>query len=472
MYLSYDPADGNRFWESISKLDGYPRDEIMPIKRMLFESNALYQTSRVLESIGADKNNPLIVIMDQTSMKRGNDSLKPLALGALKNDGWQILPVVMLPDKSGQVQTEMPRIKGVQKKLKRGCAVLSIGSGVITDIAKHACYLYQQETAQKIPFVVYQTANSVNAFTSNMAPTFVDGVKRTLDSRYPDALLCDLETLRDAPKEMTVAGIGDMLAVFVSIPDWILAHRLGMDDSYSELPKQLLGSIYEILSTCAANIDNIEGAALLAKVMALGGLAMSLTHATTPLSGFEHVMSHVIDLQADLKHEPLAMHGSQVALTSIAGAEMYRRFLTKFDPASIDVKTCFPAMESMRTRIEKSFASLDPSGKVAAECWSDYKQKLARWHERRKDFESALRDWLDIREQLRGETRPPEALIQILGQMDAPLNWSQLKPAMDAQRARFAFLHASLIRKRFTLGDLLIFLNWDRESLWKEIHYP
>jgi glycerol-1-phosphate dehydrogenase [NAD(P)+] len=158
--LPYDPANGKRFWDAISKLDGYPRNEHMPIKHMLFESDALFKTSRILESIGADKSNPLLVVMDQTTMQRGDDSLKPLAIRALQNDGWQIKPLVMLPDKSGQIHTEMPRIKGVQARLTRGCALLSIGSGVITDIAKHACYLYQKETGEKIPFVVYQTANS------------------------------------------------------------------------------------------------------------------------------------------------------------------------------------------------------------------------------------------------------------------------------------------------------------------------
>ena len=302
-----------------------------------------------------------------------------------------------------------------------------------------------------------------------MAPTFVDGVKRTLDSRYPDALICDLETLRDAPKEMTAAGVGDMLAVFVSIPDWILANRLGLDNTYSELAKQLLGPIDEALSSCAANIQNIEGAALLAKVISLGGLAMSLSHATTPLSGFEHVMSHVIDLQAEMKREPLAAHGSQVALTSIAGAEMYRRFLLGFEPASVDLTSCYPTIDSAKARLESSFLSIDPSGKAGAECWSDYKQKLEAWHEHRKDFEAALRDWPSIRERLQQETRPPETLIRILRAMDAPLNWDQLTPPVSEERARFAFMHASLMRKRFTLGDLLIFLNWDREVLWEEI---
>ena len=148
-HLPYDPANGLRFWDAISKLDGYPRNEHMPIKHMLFESDALFKTSEILKSIGADKRKPLLVIMDQTLMKRGGDSLKLLALAALQNDGWQIKPIVMLPDKSGQVHTEMPRIKGVQARLTPGCAVLSIGSGVITDIAKHACHLYQQETARK-----------------------------------------------------------------------------------------------------------------------------------------------------------------------------------------------------------------------------------------------------------------------------------------------------------------------------------
>ena len=36
--------------------------------------------------------------------------------------------------------------------------------------------------------------------------------------------------------------------------------------------------------------------------------------------------------------------------------------------------------------------------------------------------------------------------------MDAPLNWDQLTPPVSEERARFAFMHASLMRKRFTLG--------------------
>ena len=145
--------------------------------------------------------------------------------------------------------------------------------------------------------MVYQTANSVSAYTSNMAPVFVDGVKRTMPSRYPDVLVCDLETLRDAPAEMTAAGVGDLLAAFSSYADWWLAYRLGMDPTYTEFAQTLMGPLDEIfLARPRHSARSLDGMAVLAKLIALGGLAMSLSHATAPLSGFEHVMSHVLDL--------------------------------------------------------------------------------------------------------------------------------------------------------------------------------
>ncbi len=471
MPLTYDPAEGQRFWDDIRRLPGYPRAETIPIQHMLFQSDALFQVSNILEKCGARKSAPLLVVMDETPMRRSGQDLKSLALALLQKDGWQVQPLWMRSDSSGQVHTDLPHIRQVQNSLLPGCALLSIGSGVVTDIAKHGSFLYQQESGQKIPYVVYPTANSVSAYTSNMAPTLINGVKRTLDSRYPDAVICDLETLRDAPLEMTLAGAGDMLAAFVSLADWHLAHRLGMDEQYSELPKRLLGALDELLLAHAAGIrrGEMEAVAMLAKLICLGGLAMSLSHATTPLSGFEHVMSHVLDLQAERNGLPLARHGLQVALATVASAGMYRRFLLDFEPARLDLDLCYPDEETMRARIERSFASIDPSGQVGAECWADYRQKLSAWHAHRQTFTQALTAWPALRQRLDAETCSPEKILRILEALGAPLNWSQLQPPVTPERARFAFLHAAFMRKRLTLGDLLIFTNWNRERVWDEI---
>jgi glycerol-1-phosphate dehydrogenase [NAD(P)+] len=331
--------------------------------------------------------------------------------------------------------------------------------------------VYQQEQhLSSLPFVVYQTANSVSAYTSSMAPTFVDGVKRTLPSRYPDVLVCDLKTLRDAPQAMTVAGVGDLLAAFGSYADWWLAHRLGMDSTYTEFAQTLMGPLDEIFLEHAEGIKTgtLESMSVLAKLIALGGIAMSLSHATAPLSGYEHVISHVLDLVAERTPRPLAQHGTQVALTTLLTTNAYQIFFDEFEPAEVNLESCYPTEEQMRARIEASFQSLDPSGRVAAECWSDYKIKLESWHAHRAEFEEVLRDWPNVRDQLRSLVKPPDVAERTLHAISSPAQFEDLTPAPAMAEVQFAFTNAPLIRHRFTLGDMFVFLHWDQEALWTE----
>jgi hypothetical protein len=40
---------------------------------------------------------------------------------------------------------------------------------------------------------------------------------------------------------------------------------------------------------------------------------------------------------------------------------------------------------------------------------------------------------------------------------------------MAEAQVKFAFFNAPLMRKRFSIGDLLVWLNWDREALWRQV---
>lgn len=471
MKLRFDPAEQERFWDAIRRIPGYPVGDQIPLKTMLIESGALFRLPSVLDALSEKSQGEVLVVMDPTPMRRGSDSLKPLVLDVLRNAGWQPNTLVLEPDSSGQVHTDMPHIEWVKARIQAGSPVVSVGSGVVTDIAKHACYLYEQETGIAIPYVVYQTANSVSAYTSDMAPVFIEGVKRTLPSRYPDALISDLETLRDAPREMTVAGVGDLLAAFVSFPDWYLAHQLGMDPKYTELPHALMDGMEELFLSNAEEIRlrSLPGMALLAKLIHLAGLAMSLSHATTPLSGYEHVMSHILDLHNEQAGMPLAQHGSQVALTTILGSMAYEAFLDQFEPAEVVVERCFPNAERIRLHILNEFAKIDPSGKAGEECWSDYRVKLERWSEQGSSLEGILANWPQIKQRLQTLARPHETTLRILQAVEAPTNFEALIPPISESSAKFAFFNAPLMRYRFTLGDMLLFLNWDREALWERI---
>jgi len=473
MILRFDPEGIERFKAEIRGIPGYPAGEDLPIREMVFESGALWRLPDLLSVGGMKANQPLSVVMDRTSMQREGADLKSLILEQLNDAGWQADVIWLEADNTGQVHTDFSQINYVKSRLQANSGVLSVGSGTVTDIAKHACHVYQQENAiAPLPFVVYQTANSVSAYTSNMAPTFVDGVKRTLPSRYPDVLVCDLETLRDAPQAMTVAGVGDLLASFGSYADWWLAYRLGLDNSYTEFAQTLMGPLDEIFleQADAIKAGTLESMSVLAKLIALAGLAMSLSHATAPLSGYEHVMSHVLDLIAEQAQRPLAQHGTQVALATRLTTSAYQIFLDEFEPDEVNLKNCYPTESQMRARLEESFNLLDPSGRVAAECWTEYKIKLEAWHAQRAGFEDVLRHWSEIRAQLRALAKPPQLAARILRAVAAPMSFADLTPPPSVAEVRFAFTNAPLIRHRFTLGDLFVFLNWEQETLWTQVN--
>jgi glycerol-1-phosphate dehydrogenase [NAD(P)+] len=470
MPLKYDPGQGEKFTAAIREISGYPAGETLPMKALVFESGAIFKLPDLLKLAGARPDQPVQMVMDRTPMQRGGEALKPLIMGMLEKAGWQPAPIWLEPDASGQVHTDFAHIEQVRAHLETNGAVLSVGSGVVTDVAKHACHIFQEQTGTALPFVVFQTANSVSAYTSNMAPVFVDGVKRTLASRYPDVLVCDLETLRDAPYAMTAAGVGDLLAAFGSFADWRLAYRLGIDPSYNTFAQTLMGPLDTLCLENAAAIreGRLEGVALLAKLISLGGLAMSLSHATAPLSGYEHVISHVLDLLAEQSHSPLAQHGTQVALATILTTAAYQKFLNEFEPAEVNLDRCYPTADQMKARIETAFNAIDPSGQVAAECWADYKIKLEAWRQNRPAFEKFLKDWPHIHGELMALAQTPQTVKNILKAIGSPMAFETLQPPVAVSQAKFAFLTAPLIRRRLTLGDLLLFLDWDRETLWTD----
>ena len=475
MTLRFDPEHIERFKTEIRGIPGYPTGEELPIRRMVFEPDALMRMPDLLQVAGMTSEKNLLVVMDRTPMQREGKALKPLLLEVLQTSGWQTEVIWLDPDSTGQVHTNFSQIHYVKSHLRSKSAVLSVGSGTVTDIAKHACYVYQQEQnlhLPSLPFVVYQTANSVSAYTSNMAPTFVDGVKRTLPSRYPDVLVCDLKTLRDAPQAMTVAGVGDLLAAFGSYADWWLAYRLGLDSTYTEFAQILMGPLDAIFLEHAEGIrmGTLESMSVLAKLIALGGIAMSLSHATAPLSGYEHVISHVLDLIAEQTPRPLAQHGTQVAAATLLTTSAYQIFLDEFEPTEVNLANCYPTEAEMRRRIDAAFNSIDPQGQVAAECWADYKIKLEAWHAHRAEFAEALQDWPAIQAQLRSLVKPPEVPAHILKAISSPVRFSELMPNPTEEEVQFAFQNAPLIRRRLTLGDLFVFLNWDQETLWSQVN--
>ncbi|HLX58221.1 MAG TPA: iron-containing alcohol dehydrogenase [Ktedonobacteraceae bacterium] len=451
-----------------------PQGMLRPVEiaEILIGPSALLDLPAVLQRAGIEKGANVMLVMDETPMLRDDVDLKAFVRDLLYVAGYQESTYHLEDDEYEQAHADFEGVEGAVWGLEEGylgtpaTAIIALGSGTVTDIAKHAAYLYDQQHPDR-PRMVYvccPTANSVTAYAANMAVLLKDGVKRTIPSRYPDAVVCDLRVLSCAPRAMTLAGLGDCCARFVAYGDWYLASALGLVDYYSEVPLALLDNLDIILLEHALGIGQrtYAGEAVVMRALLLAGIAQSIINMSAPISGTEHVISHVLDMIADHNRRSLALHGAQVGVATLTAAGLYQRFLDNFDPAAVNIDTCYPYDEQLQRHIRHIFRAIDPTGAMARECWSDYSKKLALWRENRSRFERFCANWQqEYRPKLASLVRALEIVKRILEQAGAPLTIQALEPPISQREYDFAVDNGHFIRQRFVLGDLLYFLGWE-----------
>ncbi|HEY6411773.1 MAG TPA: iron-containing alcohol dehydrogenase, partial [Ktedonobacteraceae bacterium] len=316
--LIVDPGDIAALKRWLAAQDDQSTLRAVDIHEILIGPDVLLQLPLALQRAGATPGTRILLVMDETPMHREKQNLKPFVQALLRDAGYNVDSLWLTGDRYGLVHADFEQVQCVHDAILPGDALIALGSGTVTDIAKHAAYLNdQQQSGQKNSiYICCQTANSVTAFAANMAVLLKDGVKRTIPSRYPTAIIADLRVLASAPKAMTLAGLGDCCARFVAYGDWYLASALGMVNFYSEVPLALLGNLESRLMQHATGIGqrSLVGEEVVAQSLLLAGIAQSIVNMSAPISGTEHVTSHVLDMIAEHYGRGLALHGAQVGV--------------------------------------------------------------------------------------------------------------------------------------------------------------
>lgn len=411
-----------------------------------------------------DLNHKVLLVMDDTKMLVGDKDLKKEIEGEFKKQNIVYEKLVFKHEDSadGMVHADWNAVEKLQKRIDEKTIVVSVGSGTITDISKHATYVYSQEEAVKVPLIVLQTANTVTAFTSNIAVLLKDGVKRTYPSRYPDYVLSDIEILKCAPYNLTQAGFGDLLARYVSYADWYLGYKCKNLDKYTEVPKLLLDEMLEYLVNNADKIQKGDEDAyiVLTKALLNAGISMSIVGMSTPISGFEHVISHVLDMTASVHNKKAMLHGVQVGIATLLVAYAYEQLLLH-DEKSIQNLLSFPNWEKVESKMRENFSSQGFSNEAISEMLNDYKIKYDKWMKEENNIREFFKLW-DI------EKNAIKKLLKTGDEIKNALNGIGIETGMP-ENMDFAFNNAHFIRKRFTSGDLLFFINKLNSGLYKSI---
>lgn len=459
----HDPADMRGLRAKLADLpgsDAFPGFELM---RAEIGRDALLRLPDALEDLAGSRG-PVIVVHGTTRKIRAGEDLKQLVERLLDESGWRVETVVLPVGDDGGTHADEDTVDHLLGRLRDGVPVVSVGSGTVTDVTKHACFEFGRDH-RPLPLVFCATANSVPAYTARMAVISRAGVKRTHTSRLSDLLIHDTEVLRDAPPHSMAAGIGDVSAMYASFGDSYLAQQLGLG-SFKQASIDLLADVRAVLLPYAGEMRTRtpSGVDVLSRLLALSGLAVTLAGESTPLSGYEHVTTHMLDMAAGHYERAVGSHGSQVGMAVLPCSVSWNILLDELDPDAVDVDACYPSFEAMERQVRETFAPIDPSGAMAEECWRDYRIKLARWHGGRPAFEALLTDWKVERVRLRELVGPLEQCVNLLRDAGLPLRWEKLPVPIPEAQARWAFSHAHLMRQRFTHADLLHYLGWFDES--------
>ncbi|MGN6791709.1 MAG: iron-containing alcohol dehydrogenase [Streptosporangiaceae bacterium] len=419
---------------------------------------ALGRLRDLVTRLGNDPVNAVILAAATPITARGAD-LRDVIESALE-PGCASRWVVLGPS-DGSVHADERTVAHARHAAAGAGCVIGVGSGTICDIAKAAA-------PDGVPLVVVQTATSVNGYADPFSVLLRSGVKRTTPTRWPDALIADTDVLLDAPARLNLAGLGDMTAMFTATADWYLAALLRADGpAYDAAVAGLVLPYGEPMlragATLASDPAQLAG---LARLLTLSGIGMGVTGGTAPASGMEHAVSHLLEMAATATGAAAGLHGEQVGVASVVAAATWAHVRDKLAQGWISRQPRLPEPDATAARITAAFATLDPTGAMAAECMADYAAKV-KLLAASGDPLGALRNaWEDIDGQLGRLLTGPGQLAAGLHAAGLPARFGELPTPVDDDQARWAVANCALQRRRFGVADLAMLLGaWEEEDV-------
>jgi glycerol-1-phosphate dehydrogenase [NAD(P)+] len=172
---------------------------------------------------------------------------------------------------------------------KPASAVVGAGGGKALDIAKYVSFL------ARLPYFAVPTSLSNDGFCSPQSSLTVRGHRRSLPAALPQGVIVDTQVCREAPRNLTLSGVGDLAAKLTAVDDFAAL----LSDS----------SVHAFRSH---PVFDAEGIRLLATGLLLNGIAMEIAGSSRPASGSEHLISHALDA---ISARP-RLHGLQVGVAA------------------------------------------------------------------------------------------------------------------------------------------------------------
>ncbi len=372
------------------------------VDEYIVEAGAIKRIPEFVEKYGGRKP---FVVADVNTYKAAGEKV----CGILEDAGYEYSKYIF---KDKHLEPDERAAGSLMMHFDSSCDILiGVGSGVINDMCKILA------AVAKIPFIIAATAPSMDGYASVTSSVLVDGVKWSLTNSCANVIIGDVDILKNAPKELISAGLGDMLAKYLSVCEWRLSNII-TGEYYCE---EIAGMVREALKCC---VDNAEGllkgdekaAAAVFEGLVLSGISMNYAEITRSASGIEHSISHIWDMRSVEFGTGSNLHGIQCAVGTLYGVRIYEQIL-KMTPdreKAVQYAKAFDFEDYCRTL--RNFMGRGAEDMIAREA-ADGKYNLEN---HRKRLDNIINNWELICGIIREELPSSAEIERILDLVNIP----------------------------------------------------
>lgn len=403
------------------------------LKYALICEKAVEKLSQYIEKLGGSK---AYVLADESTVKAGK-----AALDNLEQSGIDYCIYIY---ESG-IEPDDKTVGRAFLNFDYSCdIVIGIGSGVINDICKIV-----SRTAN-LPYIIIATAPSMDGFASSTSSVIRDGLKVSVDSKCPDVVIGDLDILCKAPKIMAAAGLGDMLAKYISICEW----KIGSIVTGEYYCEEVADIIRFALGKCVENADKIlsgnkEAVKSVMEGLVISGIAADYAGVSRPVSGVEHYFSHIWDMRAVEFGTPASLHGIQCGIGTLLAVRCYE-LLKDFRPDKDYALSQF-FNYNKESWLHKISEYLGSAGDVMIK--NAVKSKLYNPEYFIKRLDNICNNWNNIIDTVNVELPSSDYISEILKITDAPVTSDEI--GIDSGTNALTFKMTKDIRDKYILSALL-----------------
>jgi glycerol-1-phosphate dehydrogenase [NAD(P)+] len=333
---------------------------------------------------------------------------------------------------------------------------VAIGGGTVNDLVKRAA----SELGRT--YLCVPTAASVDGYTAYGAAILYEGYKQTMSCPAPLALAAEPEVLAKAPAYLSSSGFGDLASKIIAGCDWILCDMVGpLGAPAAEPINKAVWNMTQpgLLDYLERSIDAAQGdsdaVAALFEALAITGFSMQAFKGSRPVSGSEHLFSHVWEMD-DLSQDGVPVtHGHKVSIGTLTATAYYEIFFAdpSAPPSPSRASGDYPRPGPSRRMVEVSSAfrgsrSHDLVVKTALEKYMD-DTVVERIQEAVTDNYKELRDRVLTR------LIPYKKLKEMLGKALCPLKPESI--GLSRNQAIATARRAQMMRNKYCILDL----SWD-----------